>query len=88
MHYFRERLGVYFESLPQYKNALQKGECRDRDTETDLCDIPGLRCRINNPLEFLGLYNTHHDACHRNHIPAKVVSYLWFPNHLIDEIPH
>ncbi|KAG0730508.1 Protein zer-1 [Chionoecetes opilio] len=46
-------------------------------TETrrpDLCDIPGLRCRINNPLEFLGLYNTLHDACHRNHIPAKVIT--------------
>lgn len=43
------------------------------DTE-DLCDIPGLKSRTNNPFEFLGLYNTAYDACHRNHIPAKVVT--------------
>lgn len=50
---------------------FQKTE--DEDMDTDLCEIPGLRSRVNNPLEFLGLYNTLHDACHRNHIPAKVV---------------
>jgi len=38
------------------------------------CDIPGLSCRVTNPLEFLGLYNTHHDAAHRHHIPAKIIS--------------
>lgn len=44
-------------------------------TETQVrCDIPGLICRVNNPLEFLGLYGTHHGACKRHDIPAKVVS--------------
>ena len=33
-------------------------------------DIPGLRSRVTNPLEFLGLYGTLHEACHRHHIPA------------------
>ena len=40
-----------------------------------LCDIPGLCRRIDNPLEFLGLYRTQNDeACRRRHIPAAVVS--------------
>ena len=40
-----------------------------------LCDIPGLCRRIDNPLEFLGLYRTQNDeACRRPHIPAAVVS--------------
>lgn len=39
------------------------------------CDIPGLISRVNSPLEFLGLYGTHHGACKRHDIPAKVVSY-------------
>lgn len=54
---------------------LQKGEKNggEVDMETEQCDIPGLKSRIQNPLEFLGLYNTFYDACHRNHIPAKVV---------------
>ena len=38
------------------------------------CDIPGLSNRIGNPLEFLGLYDTHHEADQRQHIPARVVS--------------
>lgn len=38
------------------------------------CDIPGLVSRVNRPLEFLGLYGTHHGACTRHDIPAKVVS--------------
>jgi len=38
------------------------------------CDIPGLARRIENPLEFLGLYKTHHEAARRQHIPARVVS--------------
>lgn len=45
------------------------------DTEVQVrCDIPGLVSRVNNPLEFLGLYGTHHGACKRHDIPAKVVS--------------
>lgn len=38
------------------------------------CDIPGLVSRVNRPLEFLGLYATHHGACKRHDIPAKIVS--------------
>lgn len=37
-------------------------------------DIPGLVSRANNPLEFLGLYNTAHSACRRHDIPAIHVS--------------
>lgn len=39
-----------------------------------LSDIPGLRKRSNNPLEFLGLFGTLHEACFRHHIPAKRIS--------------
>ncbi|XP_043505625.1 protein zer-1 homolog [Polistes fuscatus] len=39
-----------------------------------LCDIPGLASRINNPLQFLGLYGTAHAACKRHDIPAKVIA--------------
>ena len=36
----------------------------------------GLCCRINNPLDFLGLYKTlnNDDASRRRHIPAKVIA--------------
>lgn len=37
------------------------------------CDIPGLVSRVNHPLDFLGLYGTHHGACKRHDIPAKWV---------------
>ena len=37
-------------------------------------DIPGLRSRISNPLDMLGLYGTHHEACHRHHIPAVTIT--------------
>ena len=30
--------------------------------------------RIDNPLQFLGLYKTHHDASSRDKIPARVIS--------------
>lgn len=43
-------------------------------TDQVRCDIPGLASRVNRPLEFLGLYGTHHGACKRHDIPAKVVS--------------
>lgn len=45
-----------------------------QDAETKLCDIPGLNSRVDNPLEFLGLYGTAHDASHRHCIPAKRIS--------------
>ncbi|XP_050315742.1 protein zer-1 homolog isoform X1 [Anthonomus grandis grandis] len=38
------------------------------------CDIPGLISRVNNPLNFLGLYETLHDACLRHDIPAKLIA--------------
>ena len=38
------------------------------------CDIPGLVSRVDNPLEFLGLYKTEHEASLRAHIPAKEIS--------------
>ena len=38
------------------------------------CDIPGLVSRVDQPLEFLGLYKTEHEASLRAHIPAKEVS--------------
>lgn len=41
------------------------------------CDIPGLVSRVNSPLEFLGLYGTHHGACKRHDIPAKVVRFIY-----------
>ncbi|VVC37615.1 Armadillo-type fold,Leucine-rich repeat domain, L domain-like,Armadillo-like helical [Cinara cedri] len=37
-------------------------------------DIPGLENRVDNPLEFLGLYNTMYNACRRHNIPAKIIS--------------
>ncbi|XP_013781312.1 protein zer-1 homolog [Limulus polyphemus] len=43
-------------------------------TPVPLSDIPGLRKRSDNPLEFLGLYGTLHEACYRHHIPAKKIS--------------
>lgn len=36
-------------------------------------DIPGLASRIQNPLQFLGLYHTAHWACKRHDIPALEV---------------
>lgn len=36
-------------------------------------DIPGLATRVNNPLHFLGLYETENDACLRHDIPANLV---------------
>ncbi|VVC24130.1 Armadillo-type fold,Leucine-rich repeat domain, L domain-like,Armadillo-like helical [Cinara cedri] len=37
-------------------------------------DILGLESRVDNPLEFLGLYHTTHNACKRHDIPAKSIS--------------
>ncbi|VEN55325.1 unnamed protein product [Callosobruchus maculatus] len=37
-------------------------------------DIPGLSSRVNNPLQYLGLYETSHDACLRHDIPAKLIA--------------
>ncbi|XP_064457407.1 protein zer-1 homolog [Ornithodoros turicata] len=42
--------------------------------ELPMTDIPGLKNRVNRPLEFLGLFNTAHEACYRHHIPAKRIA--------------
>ncbi|XP_067139951.1 protein zer-1 homolog isoform X3 [Centruroides vittatus] len=42
--------------------------------EVPLTDIPGLKSRVNCPLEFLGLFNTAHEACYRHHIPSKRIA--------------
>ncbi|XP_034938971.1 protein zer-1 homolog [Chelonus insularis] len=39
-----------------------------------LCDIQGLACRVNNPLQFLGLYGTRDEACRRHDIPARIIA--------------
>lgn len=45
------------------------------ETSTEcISDIPGLSSRANNPLQFLGLYDTSHNACFRHDIPSKLVS--------------
>lgn len=36
-------------------------------------DIPSLSSRMNNPFQYLGLYDTSHDACLRHDIPANLV---------------
>ncbi|XP_077302367.1 protein zer-1 homolog [Arctopsyche grandis] len=46
--------------------------CDKRDSVQ--CDIPGLASRVNNPLNFLGLYGTAHAACCRHDIPAIKIS--------------
>lgn len=50
-------------------------------------DIPGLVSRANNPLHFLGLYNTAHSACRRHDIPAIKVS-LFVNTFLITQWQH
>lgn len=47
-----------------------------------VCDIPGLSSRANNPFQYLGLYETSHDACLRHDIPAKLVRTIFFFKYL------
>lgn len=55
--------------------ALLDGSSKDAvPMELPLTDIPGLKNRVNRPLEFLGLFNTAHEACYRHHIPAKRIA--------------
>ena len=47
----------------------------DGQSDGKQCGIPGLAGRIEQPLEFLGLYGTHQeDASWRPHIPARKVA--------------
>ena len=43
-------------------------------TKATQCDIAGLVSRVENPLQFLGLYKTHNEASGRQHVPAQVIS--------------
>ncbi|XP_023946374.2 protein zer-1 homolog [Bicyclus anynana] len=55
--------------------GLSEGSSSDQpDAFNVRCDIPGLSSRVNRPLEFLGLYGTHHGACKRHDIPAKLIT--------------
>ncbi|KAJ0183881.1 hypothetical protein K1T71_000304 [Dendrolimus kikuchii] len=54
-------------------STVQEGTSGNVETQV-CCDIPGLVTRVNRPLEFLGLYGTHHGACKRHDIPAKMIS--------------
>lgn len=76
-----EMLSEIVENLPRLvsldisgTNLAGRGVAQTRCNETGVCDIPGLSSRVKNPLQFLGLYETRHDACLRHDIPAKLVS--------------
>lgn len=78
-------LAKIVESLPRLvsldisgTNLAGRGVTEARTNEhVGACDIPGLSSRAKNPLQFLGLYETQHDACLRHDIPAKLVSVLF-----------
>lgn len=77
-----ELLSQIVENLPRLvsldisgTNLAGRGVAQTRCNETGVCDIPGLSSRVKNPLQFLGLYETRHDACLRHDIPAKLVSF-------------
>ncbi|KAJ8737239.1 hypothetical protein PYW07_000510 [Mythimna separata] len=55
-------------------STMNQGSSSDSMECEVRCDIPGLVSRVNHPLEFLGLYGTHHGACKRHDIPAKVIT--------------
>lgn len=72
-------LRTIIESLPKLTsldisgtNLAGRGVAETTSESTS--DIPGLSLRANNPLQFLGLYETSHNACFRHDIPAKLVS--------------
>lgn len=71
-------LKVLVESLPKLTSLDISGTNlagRGVAEKTNGCvsDIPGLSSRVKNPFQFLGLYETSHDACLRHDIPAKLV---------------
>lgn len=51
-------------------NGVAQFEAKEEKRSSD---IPGLVGRANDPLEFLGLYNTAHSACRRHDIPSHHV---------------
>ena len=58
------------------REAAKRGEDIEENVSRWECDVPGLACRVGNPLEFLGLYRTSHEACCRKQIPAKTVRHI------------
>ena len=76
-----QTLATIVESLPHLKcldisgtNLAGTGVAEQTPSGNLATDIPGLRSRVSNPLEMLGLYGTSHEACHRHHIPALRVT--------------
>ncbi|XP_032788885.2 protein zer-1 homolog [Daphnia magna] len=76
-----QTLATLVESLPYLKcldisgtNLAGTGVAEKTPSGNLATDIPGLRSRISNPLDMLGLYGTSHEACHRHHIPALCVT--------------
>lgn len=75
-------LGIIVENLTKLTsldisgtNLAGTGVAEATDTTYSFpTDIPGLYSRVNNPFQFLGLYDTQHDACLRHDIPAKLVN--------------
>lgn len=76
-------LSTIVENLPKLvsldisgTNLAGRGVAESRETHNGAAvasDIPGLISRVNNPFQFLGLYDAQHDACLRHDIPAKLV---------------
>ena len=56
----------------EYTVTQSGSEMRERG-ERLKCDIGGLISRVDNPLNFLGLYKCVYEPNHRTHIPAKQV---------------
>lgn len=76
-----QTLAAIVEHLPLLKgldisgtNLAGTGVAEHTAWDNMATDIPGLRSRISNPLDMLGLYGTHHEACHRHHIPAVTIT--------------
>lgn len=58
-------------------NLAGRGVAVPREAGDDVpiaSDISGIASRVNNPFQFLGLYDAQHDACLRHHIPAKLIA--------------
>lgn len=90
--YENQLLALIVESLPKLvsldisgTNLAGRGVAEVRDMPNlrqGVCDIPGLTSRVYKPLQFLGLYDAHNDACLRHDIPAKLVSVSKTQTHL------
>uniref|UniRef100_A0A1E1XI19 Protein zer-1 homolog n=1 Tax=Amblyomma aureolatum TaxID=187763 RepID=A0A1E1XI19_9ACAR len=67
------------ESLPELTSldlsgTNLPGEDEPQSGSRGMSGIPGLQCRVERPLDFLGLLNSPYDACYRTNIPALRVS--------------